>query len=348
MSGVETKDLRNQSHERWVRFWKFFGFPHYRLEGKSHCCGVCTFFQGPLTEEEKKAKAEFEALKVTEFVHEPSHCEYFLSTFSAAIDSKHLYITIAYRVLAQPECRPQFVAGCRNEEEGHSGSKNSNQASNGVSVLFESLWYCLQSYNAQPNDFMLFVKLCDELGGTNSKAFHFLNSLMVECKVEEEKRSTNSMLQIHNQWRSIMRSAKLKEQREDIDWLSKKHVHQVRLLFFSFLSFWKITFHFTGSLSMCLSILQCVCQTAQSTENNIEAGGCNVFSPHKFLSPAGGGERPCHRIVPDADGRIWSSISRCSDQASNNAWYLDWSPSLGNHGIAIQSSNAVFPPSSRW
>lgn len=40
------------------------------------------------------------------------------------------------------------------------------------------------------------------------------------------------MMQIHNEWRNIMRRAKIEEQREDIDWLSKKHVHQVGLLFF--------------------------------------------------------------------------------------------------------------------
>jgi len=48
-------------------------------------------------------------------------------------------------------------------------------------------------------------------------------------QIEEEKRSTKSMLQIHKEWRNIMRRAKVEEQRRDIDWLSKKHVHQVGL-----------------------------------------------------------------------------------------------------------------------
>nr|PNR55543.1 hypothetical protein PHYPA_006440 [Physcomitrium patens] len=61
------------------------------------------------------------------------------------------------------------------------------------------------------------------------KAIRDRRTAIKQAMVEEEKRSTNSMLQIHNQWRSIMRSAKLKEQREDIDWLSKKHVHQVEV-----------------------------------------------------------------------------------------------------------------------
>lgn len=48
-------------------------------------------------------------------------------------------------------------------------------------------------------------------------------------------------------------------------------------------------------------------------ENNIEVGGCNVFSFYKFLSFVGGGERLCYRIVLDVDGWIWSLILCCLD-----------------------------------
>jgi hypothetical protein len=56
--------------------------------------------------------------------------------------------------------------------------------------------------------------------------------LSVNFQIDEEKRSNKSMLQIHKDWRKIMRAAKIAEQRRDIDWLSKKHVHQVGLVFF--------------------------------------------------------------------------------------------------------------------
>jgi hypothetical protein len=46
-------------------------------------------------------------------------------------------------------------------------------------------------------------------------------------QIEEEKRSKISMLNVHKEWRQIMRVAKVKDLRQDIEWLSAKHVHQV-------------------------------------------------------------------------------------------------------------------------
>lgn len=51
----------------------------------------------------------------------------------------------------------------------------------------------------------------------------------VDLQIDEEKLSVKSMLEIHKKWRSILRIAKIKEQRDDIDWLTKNHVRQVGL-----------------------------------------------------------------------------------------------------------------------
>jgi hypothetical protein len=46
-------------------------------------------------------------------------------------------------------------------------------------------------------------------------------------QVEEEKLSKSSMLEIHKEWRKMMRLSSLKELREDIQWLSQEHVREV-------------------------------------------------------------------------------------------------------------------------
>ncbi|KAH8958678.1 hypothetical protein BDL97_06G038200 [Sphagnum fallax] len=48
-----------------------------------------------------------------------------------------------------------------------------------------------------------------------------------QAMVDEARRSKTSMLEIHKAWRKIMRIAKVEELRNDIVWLSAKHVHQV-------------------------------------------------------------------------------------------------------------------------
>jgi hypothetical protein len=53
------------------------------------------------------------------------------------------------------------------------------------------------------------------------------NHLYVDIQVDEARRSKISMLEIHKAWRKIMRIAKVEELRNDIVWLSAKHVHQV-------------------------------------------------------------------------------------------------------------------------
>lgn len=49
----------------------------------------------------------------------------------------------------------------------------------------------------------------------------------LEFQVDEEKLSKTSMLNIHKEWRKIMRQAAVQEMRVDIEWLSEKHVYQV-------------------------------------------------------------------------------------------------------------------------
>jgi hypothetical protein len=53
------------------------------------------------------------------------------------------------------------------------------------------------------------------------------NHVYVDIQVDEARRSKLSMLEIHKAWRKIMRIAKVEELRNDIVWLSAKHVHQV-------------------------------------------------------------------------------------------------------------------------
>jgi hypothetical protein len=57
------------------------------------------------------------------------------------------------------------------------------------------------------------------------------NHVYVDIQVDEARRSKTSMLEIHKAWRKIMRIAKVEELRNDIVWLSAKHVHQVHHLF---------------------------------------------------------------------------------------------------------------------
>ncbi|KAG0619628.1 hypothetical protein M758_4G153200 [Ceratodon purpureus] len=68
------------------------------------------------------------------------------------------------------------------------------------------------------------------------KAIRDRRAAFKQAMIDEEKRSQKSMLQIHKDWRKIMRTAKIEEQRRDMDWLAKKHVHQVGLRCSSFYS----------------------------------------------------------------------------------------------------------------
>ncbi|KAG0580162.1 hypothetical protein M758_4G153200 [Ceratodon purpureus] len=61
------------------------------------------------------------------------------------------------------------------------------------------------------------------------KAIRDRRAAFKQAMIDEEKRSQKSMLQIHKDWRKIMRTAKIEEQRRDMDWLAKKHVHQVEI-----------------------------------------------------------------------------------------------------------------------
>ncbi|XP_024370214.1 dynein regulatory complex subunit 2 isoform X1 [Physcomitrium patens] len=61
------------------------------------------------------------------------------------------------------------------------------------------------------------------------KAIRDRKSAFKNAMIDEEKLSVKSMLEIHKKWRSILRIAKIKEQRDDIDWLTKNHVRQMEL-----------------------------------------------------------------------------------------------------------------------
>lgn len=81
------------------------------------------------------------------------------------------------------------------------------------------------------------------------------NHLYVDIQVDEARRSKISMLEIHKAWRKIMRIAKVEELRNDIVWLSAKHVHQVHHLFPLFFTCFHCCNLLHGRLEFCVVYL---------------------------------------------------------------------------------------------
>lgn len=74
-------------------------------------------------------------------------------------------------------------------------------------------------------DVAVLYNLFQEKTRTKVSTFSFCCQNFLQ--VEEEQLSKSSMLEIHKEWRKMMRLASLKELRADIQWLSQEHIREV-------------------------------------------------------------------------------------------------------------------------